>query len=160
MVTGDDVSLGGFGASLEIGKRFRFKANVGGGAWYVEPQAQLSYQRQGSAYFTANNGLNIGIDDFNSLLGRIGTLIGYETEKTNFYAKVSYVKEFDGDMDIRYGNGTRIAGESFGDEWWVYGIGVTHQVNQRNSLYLSLERSSGGSFTEDWALRGGWRITF
>ena len=160
MVTGDDVSLGGFGASLEIGKRFRFKANVGGGAWYAEPQAQLSYQRQGSAYFTANNGLNIGIDDFNSLLGRIGTLIGYETEKTNFYAKVSYVKEFDGDMDIRYGNGTRIAGESFGDEWWVYGIGVTHQVNQRNSLYLSLERSSGGSFTEDWALRGGWRITF
>ena len=160
MVTGDDVSLGGFGASLEIGKRFRFKANAGGGAWYVEPQAQLSYQRQGSAYFTANNGLNIGIDDFNSLLGRIGTLIGYETEKTNFYAKVSYVKEFDGDMDIRYGNGTRIAGESFGDEWWVYGIGVTHQVNQRNSLYLSLERSSGGSFTEDWALRGGWRITF
>ena len=160
MVTGDDVSLGGFGASLEIGKRFRFKANASGGAWYVEPQAQLSYQRQGSAYFTANNGLNIGIDDFNSLLGRIGTLIGYETEKTNFYAKVSYVKEFDGDMDIRYGNGTRIAGESFGDEWWVYGIGVTHQVNQRNSLYLSLERSSGGSFTEDWALRGGWRITF
>lgn len=160
MVTGDDVSLGGFGASLEIGKRFRFKANAGGGAWYVEPQAQLSYQRQGSAYFTANNGLNIGIDDFNSLLGRIGTLIGYETEKTNFYAKVSYVKEFDGDMDIRYGNGTRIAGESFEDEWWVYGIGVTHQVNQRNSLYLSLERSSGGSFTEGWALRGGWRITF
>ena len=155
MVTGDDVSLGGFGASIEVGKRFRFKANKDGGAWYVEPQAQLSYQRQGSAYFTANNGLNIGIDDFNSLLGRIGTLIGYETEKTNFYAKVSYVKEFDGDMDIRYGNGTRIAGESFGDEWWVYGIGVTHQVNQRNSLYLSLERSSGGSFTEDWALRGG-----
>ena len=160
MVTGDDVSLGGFGASLEVGKRFRFKANANGGAWYVEPQAQLSYQRQGSAYFYANNGLNIGIDDFNSLLGRIGTLIGYETEKTNFYAKVSYVKEFDGDMDIRYGNGTHIAGESFGDEWWVYGIGVTHQVNQKNSLYLSLERSSGGSFTEDWALRGGWRITF
>lgn len=89
MVTGDDMSLGGFGASLEIGKRFRFKTNAGGGAWYVEPQAQLSYQRQGGAYFTANNGLNIGIDDFNSLLGRIGTLIGYETEKTNFYAKVS-----------------------------------------------------------------------
>lgn len=63
-------------------------------------------------------------------------------------------------MDIRYGNGPHIAGESFGDEWWVYGIGVTHQVNQRNFLYLSLERSSGGSFTEDWALRGGWRITF
>ena len=100
------------------------------------------------------------MDSFDSLLGRLGMLAGYETAKTNVYVKVSYVKEFDGDMDIRYGNGTRIAGESFEDEWWVYGIGVTHQVNQRNSLYLSLERSSGGSFTEGWALRGGWRITF
>ena len=160
LVVGDDVDLGGFGASVEIGRRFRLKENRTGGRWYVEPQAQLSYLRQGSAYFSASNGLRIGVDDFNSLLGRLGALIGYETDRTNFYAKISYLKEFDGDLDIRYASGKHIAGESFGDDWWTYGIGVTHQVNPRNSLYFSLERSSGGVFTEDWAIRGGWRVTF
>jgi len=145
---------------VEIGRRFRLKENRTGGRWYVEPQAQLSYLRQGSAYFNASNGLRIGVDDFNSLLGRLGALIGYETDRTNFYAKISYLKEFDGDLDIRYASGKHIAGESFGDDWWTYGIGVTHQVNPRNSLYFSLERSSGGVFTEDWAIRGGWRVTF
>lgn len=161
LVVGDDVDLGGFGASLEIGRRFRFEPNATGGRWYVEPQAQLSYLHQGGATFNdITNGLRIGIDSFNSLLGRLGFLFGYETDKTNFYAKVSYVKEFDGDMDIRYASGTHIASQSFDDSWWVYGVGITHQVNLRNSLYVSLERSSGGIFTEDWSIRGGWRVIF
>ena len=42
LVVGDDVDLGGFGASVEIGRRFRLKENRTGGRWYVEPQAQLS----------------------------------------------------------------------------------------------------------------------
>lgn len=160
LVTADDADLGDFDVSVEIGRRFRFHENAGGGRWYVEPQVQLSYQHQGGAYFNASNGLRIGIDDFNSLLGRAGLLLGYETDRTNFYAKASYVKEFDGDMDIRYASGTHIASQSFDDSWWVYGVGITHRLNQRNSLYFSLERSSGGVFTEDWAVRGGWRISF
>jgi outer membrane autotransporter protein len=70
------------------------------------------------------------------------------------------VKEFDGDMAVRYANGQTIADQDLGDNWWVYGIGFTRKLNARNSLYFSLERSDGAWFTEDWALRGGWRITF
>ncbi|WP_455600744.1 autotransporter outer membrane beta-barrel domain-containing protein [Cloacibacillus sp.] len=156
-ITGDDLSTGGVGLSLELGKRFRFTKNERGDNWYIEPQAQLSYTHQNGGYFNASNGLRIGVDKFNSLLGRIGMLAGYETAKTNIYAKVSYVKEFDGDVNI-IANNVSIP-ESFGDSWWEYGLGLTTKLNDRNSLYMSLERSSGGKFTEPWKVYAGWRIS-
>ena len=156
-VTGDDLSTGGMGFSLELGKRFRFTKNEKGDNWYIEPQAQLSYTRQDGGYFNASNGLRIGVDSFNSMLGRLGMLAGYETAKTNVYAKVSYVKEFDGDVNI-IANNVSIP-ESFGDSWWEYGLGFTTRLNDRNSIYMSLERSSGGKFTEPWKVYAGWRIT-
>ena len=155
-VTGDDLSTGGMGFSLELGKRFRFTKNEKGNNWYIEPQAQLSYTRQDGGYFNASNGLRIGVDSFDSLLGRLGMLAGYETAKTNVYAKVSYVKEFDGDVNI-IANNVSIP-ESFGDSWWEYGLGFTTRLNDHNSLYMSLERSSGGKFTEPWKIYAGWRI--
>lgn len=45
--------------------------------------------------------------------------------------------------------------ESFGDDWWVYGIGYTSRLNERNSLYLDVERASGGSFTQPWRVCAG-----
>ncbi|MCC8185530.1 autotransporter outer membrane beta-barrel domain-containing protein [Cloacibacillus porcorum] len=156
-VTGDGLSTGGVGLSLELGKRFRFTKNEKGENWYIEPQAQLSYTHQNGGYFNASNGLRIGVDSFNSLLGRLGMLAGYETAKTNVYVKVSYVKEFDGDVNI-IANNVSIP-ESFGDSWWEYGLGFTTKLNDRNSIYMSLERSSGGKFTEPWKVYAGWRIT-
>ena len=156
-VTGDGLSTGGVGLSLELGKRFRFTKNERGENWYIKPQAQLSYTHQNGGYFNASNGLRIGVDKFNSLLGRLGMLAGYETAKTNVYVKVSYVKEFDGDVNI-IANNVSIP-ESFGDSWWEYGLGFTAKLNDRNSIYMSLERSSGGKFTEPWKVYAGWRIT-
>ncbi|MGN0881655.1 autotransporter family protein [Cloacibacillus porcorum] len=156
-VTGDGLSTGGVGLSLELGKRFRFTKNERGENWYIEPQAQLSYTHQNGGYFNASNGLRIGVDSFNSLLGRLGMLAGYETAKTNVYVKVSYVKEFDGDVNI-IANNVSIP-ESFGDSWWEYGLGFTARLNDRNSIYMSLERSSGGKFTEPWKVYAGWRIS-
>lgn len=158
-VTGGKASTNGFGASLEIGRRFFFGKDGGSKeGWYIEPQAQLSWLRQSDGYFTASNGLHIGLDDYTSLLGRIGILAGYKLDRSNFYVTVSKVKEFDGDADI-YANGVRIE-NSFGGDWWVYGLGFTSRLNDRNSVYLDVERASGGPFTQAWAVRAGWRITF
>lgn len=159
MVTGKDVDTGGLGASIEVGKRFRFgKENNAKGSWYIEPQAQITWQHMGSGAFMASNGLCIGLDSYDSVLGRIGFLLGYQTNNTNFYAKASYMKEFNGDLNIN-ANGVNIF-ETFDDNWFVYGIGVTHKINDRNSLYFDLERSTGGKFEQDWAINGGWRISF
>lgn len=157
-VTGSGVNTGGLGASLEIGRRIPFGKEQKGG-WYIEPQLQLSYQRQDGGYFTASNGIHIGIEPFTSVLARIGMLIGYETEKSNFYAKVSKVREFDGDLTIVASHDEHIH-ESFGGSWWVCGIGYTSKINDRHSLYFDLERAGGGGFSQPWRLTAGWRQTF
>lgn len=156
-VRGDDVSTGGLGASVEVGQRIAIGGNKGAkSGWYAEPQLQLSYQRQDGGYFNADNGLRIGVEPFTSILGRVGILLGYETEKSNFYAKVSKVKEFDGDLSVS-ANGTMIS-ESLNSSWWVYGIGFTTKLDARNSLYLDIERTSGGTFRQPWKAGAGWRI--
>jgi outer membrane autotransporter protein len=162
LVSADDETTGGAGLSLEVGRRIRFgEKQENKGRWYIEPQLQLAYQRMDEMYFTLSNGLKMGMDDVDSLLGRAGVLLGYETENTNFYAKASFVKEFKGDIDVWYEGGDFIGREDMGDNWWVYGIGVTHRMNEKNSLYFSLERADGGDyFTQDWAVYAGWRITF
>ncbi|MDL2298023.1 autotransporter outer membrane beta-barrel domain-containing protein [Synergistaceae bacterium OttesenSCG-928-D05] len=156
-VDGGEINSSGAGLSFETGKRFRFNKNDKGN-WYVEPQLQLSWQHMSGGTFHASNGLNIGVSGWDSLIGRAGVLLGYETGRTNFYAKASYLKEFDGDMNI-HANGVNIS-ESLEDKWWVYGIGLTHQLNARNALYLDFERASGGDFTQKWQINAGWRISF
>jgi len=154
-VTGDGVNTDGLGWSVEAGQRFHFTKDKKTG-WYIEPQVQFSYMRQDGGYFNADNGLTIGIEPFNSLLGRLGILTGYELENGNIYAKVSKVKEFDGDV-VFIGNGVPV-NESFGGSWWVYGIGMTSKLNKRDSIYLDVERTSGASFTQPWRILAGWRI--
>ncbi|MDL2298983.1 autotransporter outer membrane beta-barrel domain-containing protein, partial [Synergistaceae bacterium OttesenSCG-928-D05] len=156
-VDGGEINSSGAGFSFEAGKRFRFNKNTKGN-WYVEPQLQLSWQHMDGGTFHASNGLNIGVDSYDSMIGRAGVLLGYETGRTNFYAKASYLKEFDGDMNI-YANGVNIC-ESMEDKWWVYGVGITHQMNATNALYFDFERASGGDFTQKWQINAGWRISF
>lgn len=157
IVTGSDVSTGGFGFSIEVGQRIPFgRKNAKG--WYAEPQVQFTYQRYGDGYFTASNGLHIGLNGFTSMIGRLGVLIGYETENSNLYGKLFRTHEFDGDVVIM-ANGQPVA-EDFGGSWWVYGLGYTARMNEHNSIYVEIERTSGGSFKQDWAVKGGWRMVF
>lgn len=157
LVTGSDVTTGGFGFSVEVGQRIHFKGEKEKG-WYAEPQVQLTYQRYDDDAFTASNGLEISLNGFTSLLGRLGLLIGYETGNSNLYGKIFRTREFDGDVAI-IANGRQIT-EDFGGSWWVYGIGYTAKLNDKNSIYLDIERTSGGSFRQDWAVKGGWRMVF
>ncbi|MDL2298273.1 autotransporter outer membrane beta-barrel domain-containing protein [Synergistaceae bacterium OttesenSCG-928-D05] len=163
MVQGGKINTGGVGLSLEMGRRLRFndagtRPKEDSGNWYLEPQVQLSWQHFSGGTFHADNGLRIGVDDFNSLIGRIGALVGYESAKTNVYVKAFYLKEFDGDMNVNAND--VIIYETLDDDWWVYGIGVTHMLNPRNALYLDLETSRGGDFENKWRLNAGWRISF
>lgn len=152
-VTANDIDSGGFGLSIEAGKRFELR-----NGWYAEPQAQLSYLKQDGGTFNMSNGLRVAVSDWTSLLGRLGARVGYESGAHNFYAKLSWVKEFDGDLDFR-ANGSSFS-DSFDDNWWVYGIGYASKINDKNSIYMDIERASGGVFEQDWSIRAGWRIAF
>lgn len=159
-IKGDSMDTDGFGASVEIGKRFHLSADEEG--FHVEPQVQLSYLNQNGGDFHTSNGLKGDVDSFTSLLGRIGLLAGYEVTSGaipfHIYAKVSGVREFDGDIGARL-NGAFVQ-NSFGDSWISYGAGFTVQVHKRHHLYFDFERVSGGHFDMPWAVNGGYRVTF
>ena len=161
LVTGDDINTSGLSASLELGQRIHFNKQSKQG-WYVEPQAQISFGHQSGGSFTASNGLNVDVESYNSVLGRVGLLAGYEIKggknPVNIYGKVSYVHEFDGDMGVRM-NGIG-ANQSFGDSWITYGVGVTAQIAKKHNVYLDIERASGGQFDQPWAINGGYRFSW
>lgn len=152
-ITANNVDDGGLGFSVEAGKRFDLKNN-----WFIEPQAQLSYLKQDGGAFDMSHGLRVSISEWTSLLGRLGARAGYDDGAQSFYAKVSWVKEFDGDLDFT----AKDAGfrESFDDDWWVYGVGYATKINEKNSLYLDVERASSGVFEQEWAIKAGWRTEF
>lgn len=160
-VKAKDIETDGFTASMEIGQRIHFNKKIKEG-WYVEPQAQLSYGHYSGDHFNASNGLRFDVDSYNSLLGRLGANIGYEVKggknPINAYAKASVVHEFDGELDFKYNNAKE--NTDFGDTWFVYGVGIAAKVGEKHNLYLDLERSSGGNFTQKWALSAGYRFTW
>ena len=160
-IHGKGDNSNGFSGSLEAGKRIHFdKKNKEG--FYLEPQMQITAGHQGSGSYHASNGLQVDIDSYNSTLGRIGILAGYEVKHgnnpINMYAKASYVHEFSGNMGATL-NGVAVE-DGFKDSWLVYGLGVTAKVNQKHNLYLDVERASGGQFKQSWAINGGYRFNW
>lgn len=161
LVKGSDIGTNGFTASLEVGKQYYFNQDNKEG-WYVEPQGQISFSRQDGDSFTASNGLRIRVDSYHSILGRLGTNVGYQVKggknPINAYAKVSFVHEFDGDVDYQLNRSKEST--SYGDSWWTYGVGIAAKVGERHHVYLDLERASGGNFTQSWAINGGYRFAW
>lgn len=161
IVKGKNIETDGFTVSMEIGQRIHFNKKKKQG-WYVEPQAQLSFGHYSGDNFRATNGLHFDVDSYNSVLGRVGTNIGYEVKggknPINAYAKISMVHEFDGELNFKYNNSNEST--DFGGTWLVYGVGITANVGKKHDLYLDLERSSGGNFTQKWAINAGYRFTW
>lgn len=147
--------------SIETGKRtYRDEKNKEG--WYVEPQAQFSFGHQSGGRFVASNGLAVEVDSYNSVLGRLGIIVGYEMKREkrpmNVYTKFSYIKEFDGAIDLVL-NGRPVR-ENFGGSWWSYGAGIAAHLSNDNQLYLDVTRDNGGSFKRPWQLNVGLRGQF
>lgn len=161
LVKGDNIDTNGITASLEVGKRYHFDKKTKEG-WYIEPQGQISISHYDGDSFIASNGLKISVDSYNSILGRLGTDIGYEIKggknPVNIYGKVSYVHEFDGDVDYRLNRSREST--SYGDSWWTYGVGITAKVGEKHNVYLDIERASGGHFTQSWNVNGGYRYSW
>ncbi|QIQ21342.1 autotransporter outer membrane beta-barrel domain-containing protein [Zophobihabitans entericus] len=153
-------SSDGFSASIEGGHRFNFGENRTG--WYVEPQVQLSYSWQDSTTIDNSNGLKVELDSYDSLLSRVGVLIGYEVNKAdrapvNFYFKNSWLHEFTGETSYKL-NGSKEE-ISFKGDAWVSGVGASVLVNKSHTFYLDMEKTMGNKFDQAH-INIGYRFSF
>ncbi|SUB82708.1 P.93 [Pragia fontium] len=149
----------GFSASLESGQKFSL--NQPGNGFYIEPQAQFSYSHQGTSNVVASNGLKVDLGSYESMIGRVSAVVGYELQQgdnsLNVYLKTGYLREFSGDTDYRL-NGSPES-HSFKGDWWNNGVGVSAQMNQQHTLYLDLDTSTGDKFNQS-QINAGYRFSF
>lgn len=156
----DKDSATAWSFSVESGRRFFLndpeKKRQG---FYLELQAQVVFGQTGELNYRFNNS-DVALDSVNSTQGRLGVLAGYEVKSgknpINVYGKVSWVKEFNGDVNARVA-GTDL-GASMSDNWWIWGVGVTANIKNKHNLYLDIEQANGGGFKQDWQINGGYRF--
>ncbi|WP_392560920.1 autotransporter outer membrane beta-barrel domain-containing protein [Orbus sturtevantii] len=157
-VNGDtDSSL--FGVSAELGYKYYFAGEQKSG-WFTQPSAQIAYSHVDSDTFTASNGQKINFDNYSSVLGKAGVIIGYDFSQSssnpfNVYLKTNYFHEFSGDLEGKINDET--IKTDLGSNWWNYGIGFNAQVKHSHNIYFDIDQSRGADFKQLWKLNVGYR---
>ena len=156
-----DFDANAYSLSVEYGYKYDLDNN-----WYVAPAARLSYVHMGSADYSVkalNNTMHAQNDSFNSLVLRAGARIGTNLgSKGSLYFKLAALYDFDGDVATTLtadGRSNRYETElgGFGLE---YGLGYDQSFGKNSSLYLDVERVSGGDLKKDWGVNAGLRFSF
>lgn len=149
----------GVSISAELGKRFWLTTDNEGR--YLEPQVQLTYSYQNGDTIRSSNGLNVGLSHYNSVLGRVGTILGYQTtgdSPINVYAKIGLVREMSGSINYRFNDGEKNS-YNFRSGWVNGGLGANVNINRKHSLFAEADYSAGGSFNNRM-FNAGYRYSF
>lgn len=157
-----DYDTWAYGISAEYGYRQDLQ-----GGWFVEPQAELSLGRIGSADYTMSNGTEISQDAVNSAVTRIGVLSGKEFimngRQGNAYIKASLLHDFGGNGGgAAYYNGRSTVVESadMSGSWYEIGLGANLGLAKNSNLYFDALKTFGGDLRTEWQFNAGLRFTF
>ena len=160
----------GFAASLEGGKPFRF-----GHGYFIEPQAQVTYQIIDFADANIDSGnTQVSFSDADSLTGRIGARLGHDwnlkrDRQLTVWLRPNLWHEFRGDptTDFSSDNGPVPFRADLGTTWGELNLGISGQANDLSptfcttSLYanVSYDRSFDGdgyAWTGKVGIRFSW----
>lgn len=134
--------------------------------WFIEPMVRASYVHLGGDDYTVttrDGSMNVTNDSMNSIVLRGGFLLGKQfAQGSNVYLKAAVLHDFDGDINtsIRADGRSAEYKDSIGGTAIEYGIGVNHKFNKDSSMYMDIERVSGGDVTKNWGVNVGFRYSF
>jgi outer membrane autotransporter protein len=167
-------STWGWGASVEVGRMFSSAQDDEGwgpwyGHWWIEPQAQLAYYWVNGKRFSLDNGMTVQQKNGDSLIGRLGVVIGKkfnygrnrkEVDKrySQFYLKGGVKHEFLGGQTVRVNNDT-FNGKLRGTRVY-YGAGFDWNMTDQLRLYAQVERESGSRYKKDYEVSVGFKWQF
>ena len=150
-----------FGLSTEVGYHWKLSD-----VFFVEPQAELAYGYVLGDDYTASNGVKVEQDDFQSLVGRLGTRLGaaFPKDAGIIYAHASVNHDFLGNNDFTAQAPGMTSALKFSndlDETWIsYGIGLQLNPSRNFYVYGSLDRASGSEYAESYHYSVGARYVF
>lgn len=158
-----DGDFGSTAISFAVEYGYRQDLNDG---WFVEPMVRASYVHLGGDDYTVttrDNTMSVTNDSMNSIVLRGGFLLGKTfAADSSVYLKAAVLHDFDGDINTHVSADGRSASysDSIGGTAIEYGIGVNHKFNKDSSMYLGVERISGGDVTKNWGVNVGFRYSF
>ena len=158
-----DGDFGSTAISFAVEYGYRQDLNDG---WFVEPMVRASYVHLGGDDYTVttrDNTMSVTNDSMNSIVLRGGFLLGKTfAAYSSVYLKAAVLHDFDGDINTHVSADGRSASysDSIGGTAIEYGIGVNHKFNKDSSMYLDVERISGGDVTKNWGVNVGFRYSF
>lgn len=150
-----------FGLSTEVGYHWKLSD-----VFFVEPQAELAYGYVLGDDYTASNDVKVEQDDFQSLVGRLGTRLGaaFPKDAGIIYAHASVNHDFLGNNDFTAQAPGMTSALKFSndlDETWIsYGIGLQLNPSKNFYVYGSLDRASGSEYAESYHYSVGARYVF
>ena len=153
-----DYNNWGTSLSGQYGKRFDVNDKL-----FIEPSAELTLGRVEDTTYTTSAGVNIHQDTMYSLVGNIGTAVGYKiNEKGNIYTRVSLVREFQGDIDTYYehNSATNETHEDLADTWVEFGIGANYRFAEDLNVYVDLQKTGEATVDTEWQANLGFRYEF
>lgn len=152
-----------FGFSAEVGYHHALSNGL-----FIEPQAELSYGFvKGDSFTSAGNASRIEQDNFQSLVGRIGSRMGisFADKAGQVYLTASINHDFLGNADtaaVSTVNAGRVnrTQVDLGGTWISYGLGAQFQAGKNLQFYGSLERANGNEYQENFSYSVGMRYVF
>lgn len=151
----------GYGASIEVGRLMTLseKHDV-----FFEPQAQLAYFAVQGKDFVLSNGLTVRQNDYESLTGRIGGVLGktFTSFETGRFGEVALHAGWKGNLFAR--NGVTVNDVPFSDRLlhnrFYYGVSgyVTHRKNL--AFYAYAEREKGQGYAKAFEAGLGMKYRF
>ena len=153
-----DYNNWGTSLSGQYGKRFDLNDK-----FFVEPSVELTLGRVDDTTYTTNKGVDVHQDTMYSLVGSVGTAVGYKfSDKGNVYARAALVKEFQGDIDTEYEKDGAFerTSEDLGDIWAEFGIGVNYRFVENMNVYVDIQKTGEATVDNKWQGNLGFRYEF
>ncbi|WP_295713808.1 autotransporter outer membrane beta-barrel domain-containing protein [uncultured Mitsuokella sp.] len=151
----------GTSIGAEYGRKNMLKAG-----WSIEPQAQLTYHYLWGDDYTTSNGAKVSQDNADSLVGRLGFVLGKDfnvgtPNVGRVYLKASVLHDFLGSTgssitdDLTYHDD-----DDLGDTWYVAGVGTNIHFGKDNEFYFDAERNFNADVSMKYRFNAGFRFGF
>ncbi len=154
-----DFDATAYSLAVEYGRKYDLQDG-----WFVTPAARLSYVHMNSADYDVkalNNTMHVTNGSLDSFLLRAGARVGKKLGHGSLYFKLAALYDFDGDVTttLTADGRTNKYESDLGGFGLEYGLGFDHSFGSA-SLYLDVERISGGDLDKEWGVNVGFRYQF
>ena len=123
---------------VTLSGEYGYRANIGKGGLYLEPQAELIYGYLDGAKKISSSGILADIDSTSHFVTRLGLALGQRVKNFNYYLRGSYYHDFAGSTNITYEDMSYK--QDSAQNWWEVSLGGGWNMSNNSYFYAELTK--------------------